>query len=297
MAKKKAAKKKAAKKAPARTSLRGQQVKSRMSGRTKTTRRTNRGQKQQSAAENARQAPQTRKAIGKTGVGSAGRASQRRPKRRRAQQAQGASSAPPNKISQTKGRTGGASRTKSARAARQIQSGSRTHAKTEGRPRQQNRPYRADGDREREGSRQMEMSRSARGEKRGDSKQRRGPTGPRRKIQGGMHAESEGIQQAQGRWENADDMTPGPRRHRQQQSENDSSARHMDREMDDLDAARRHTDIRDQSEDEGYGRSEGSENRRMSQLGEYPADDDDQHYGRNLDGRNRIPGGGSRRNR
>lgn len=69
------------------------------------------------------------------------------------------------------------------------------------------------------------------------------------------------------------------------------------RDGEDLDHARRHTAIRDESEDEGYGRSEGAENRRMSQMGEYGADDDDQHYGRNLGGRNRIPGGGSRRNR
>lgn len=50
-------------------------------------------------------------------------------------------------------------------------------------------------------------------------------------------------------------------------------------------------------EDEGYGRSEGPDKSRIGQAGEYPADDDELHYGRNLGGRNRIPGGGSRRNR
>ncbi|MGE3332511.1 MAG: hypothetical protein AB7I36_02625 [Rhodospirillaceae bacterium] len=50
-------------------------------------------------------------------------------------------------------------------------------------------------------------------------------------------------------------------------------------------------------EDEGYGRSAGADNNRLGKTGEYGADDDELHYGRNLGGRNRIPGGGSRRNR
>ncbi len=50
-------------------------------------------------------------------------------------------------------------------------------------------------------------------------------------------------------------------------------------------------------EDEGYGRSAGANNNRLGKTGEYGADDDELHYGRNLGGRNRIPGGGSRRNR
>lgn len=70
-----------------------------------------------------------------------------------------------------------------------------------------------------------------------------------------------------------------------------------ERDFADLDYARRHTSIRDESEDEGYGRSEGPVNRRLSQMGQYAADDDEHRYGRNLFGRNRIPGAGSKRNR
>ncbi|MGE4062190.1 MAG: hypothetical protein AB7E79_02380 [Rhodospirillaceae bacterium] len=358
----------AKKKAPSRTSTRGAQGKSRMSGRTKTARGTNRGQKQQPQAQSAKEAPQRRAARG----ASATRGKpQTRSSRRQTQQSQ---SPVRNKTSQAKGRTGSASRAKSAKASRGAQaqlqagaqSGSRAPTKTEGRPRKQNQPYRAEGDRKKgergaassrqrwdEGEgRQMEMSRpgaegrrgrddrdtgrgararterSERGRDqgqsqqraqapdeggertRGDSKRRRGPTGTRREIQGGMHAEEQGIQQAQGRWRNEEDMTPSPRRHKQQQSENTGEAQRQmggdegpmrdghDRgaAMEDLDAARRHTDVRDEGEDEGYGRSEGSANRRLSQRGEYPADDDDQQYGRNLGGRNRVPGGGSRRN-
>lgn len=69
-----------------------------------------------------------------------------------------------------------------------------------------------------------------------------------------------------------------------------------ERAPEDLDFARRHTTIRDESEEEGYGRSEGPAARRLSQMGEYPADDDELQYGRNLTGRNRIPGAGSKRN-
>jgi hypothetical protein len=70
-----------------------------------------------------------------------------------------------------------------------------------------------------------------------------------------------------------------------------------DRDVEDLDYARRHTTIRDVSEDEGWGRSEGQGRRRLSQMSEYAADDDDEQYGRYLGPRDRFPGSGSRRNR
>lgn len=64
----------------------------------------------------------------------------------------------------------------------------------------------------------------------------------------------------------------------------------------DLDDAPGQTTLRDESNEEGYGRSEGPAARRLGQTGEYAADDDELQYGRNLTGRNRIPGAGSKRN-
>jgi hypothetical protein len=340
-AKKKAAKKaakkaprKAAKKAPARTSARGAQPKTKMSGRTKTERGTNRGQKQQPAARSAKQAPQ-RKAGAKAAASPRGAGASARKGR-----AETAPRAPTQKTSAATGRPRKQNRperaegdrkqadrkrgekTQSTRGQRWDESDDREmQTKASGRARRRRdsdtglgsrEPTERElrGGREDEGKgpqRQQESQRSS--EDRGDSKRRRGPTGARREIQSGIHAESEGIQQAQGRWQNEEHMTPAPQRHRQQRSENTDSGGQMgqsreaplpdghDRGADDLDHARRHTTIRDESEDEGYGRSEGAENRRMSQMGEYGADDDEQHFGRNLGGRNRIPGGGSRRNR
>jgi hypothetical protein len=69
------------------------------------------------------------------------------------------------------------------------------------------------------------------------------------------------------------------------------------RAPEDLDDAPGQTTLRDESSDEGYGRSEGPAARRLGQTGEYAADDDELQYGRNLTGRNRIPGAGSKRNR
>ena len=65
----------------------------------------------------------------------------------------------------------------------------------------------------------------------------------------------------------------------------------------DLDDAPGQTTLRDESNEEGSGRSEGPAARRLGQTGEYAADDDELQYGRNLTGRNRIPGAGSKRNR
>lgn len=69
------------------------------------------------------------------------------------------------------------------------------------------------------------------------------------------------------------------------------------RAPEDFDDAHGQTTVRDESNEEGYGRSEGSAARRLGQTGAYAADDDELQYGRNLTGRNRIPGAGSKLNR
>ena len=294
MARKKAAKKKAAKKSakkgPARTSARGAQPKSKMSGRTGTKRRSAGGPKK--SARTAKPAPQRKRGVKAGSAAGQGRGQQRAtaPKERGAKSRQ----AQPQKAAAATGRSRG-----------QAERTAPKKTKSDTPPRSTRN---AAGSRNDDRQRPQEPSSAP---PRGDSKRRRGPTGARREIQGGLHAEEQGVQQAQGRWDNEQHMSPAPaRRHRQQQSENiepmqqmggpegdDSGFQGPSPEAEDLDQARRHTTIGDQSADEGYGRSEGADNRRLSQMGEYGADDDEQHFGRNLGGRNRIPGAGSRRNR
>jgi len=50
-------------------------------------------------------------------------------------------------------------------------------------------------------------------------------------------------------------------------------------------------------DDHGWGRSEGHGRNRLAGKSDFAADDDELNYGRYLGPRDRIPGGGSRRNR
>jgi hypothetical protein len=120
-----------------------------------------------------------------------------------------------------------------------------------------------------------------------------------------VHGEERGIDQPEGRWPNEEGMTPGRGRHRPRNRNDDAAGVQRgsdrdrdggDRDVENLDYARRHTTVSDGKE-EGYGRSEGQGRRRLGQTSQYGADDDDLQYGRNLGPRDRIPGAGSRRNR
>lgn len=267
----------AKKKAPSRTSMRGAQgqTKSRMSGRTKTARQTNRGQKQQSQAQSEKEAPRTARGGKSTKARSTTTRTRAGKQSRQAQQSQSPS------------------RTRASE-------GTRTRGTTTGRPRKQNRPQRADRDEDRTQRQQTQKTHRQRWDE-DDARMMQMSASERA-------AEREPRSKTQMRGQRDDIERKDETRQRQQAAARDDGRQFgagersppqedRDRDVEDLDYARRHTSISNEGGDEGYGRSEGPASRRLSQMSQYGADDDEHQYGRNLGARNRIPGAGSRRNR